>query len=191
MAQAEYDKLFKGLNYAQFRPVWTQYLLALNSVFSKLEQGAKGCGKSEAWYGRQKHLRRKDPLLAYLHHARNSDEHGIAPISKATPSTVRLMDKGPVTISGSFGGAQGFSGLYVHPREDGTTPRLEVQVGRIFLVDVTDDRYGDTFAVPAEHLGKPIAPLTQSGDIGPWEVGRDGLAYARAMIAEARDLPEH
>jgi hypothetical protein len=33
-------------------------------------------------YGRAKHERRNDPLLSYIHHARNADEHGIKDITR-------------------------------------------------------------------------------------------------------------
>lgn len=39
---------------------WSDFLVAANRVFSKLEQGAKTNGRSSAWYGRKKHERRTD-----------------------------------------------------------------------------------------------------------------------------------
>src|SRR5690554_4837888 len=69
-------------SYESFQSAWTDLLIHLNSVYSILEQGSRGNGKSEAWFGRKKNERRTDPLLQYVHQARNSDEHGIEPITK-------------------------------------------------------------------------------------------------------------
>lgn len=141
-------------------------MLALNAAFLKLEKGARGCGKSEGWINRHKNTRRTDPLLAYLHQARNVDEHGLEPVSRATPG--RIV-----------------------PRAEGGA--IIVSIGRIHLVEVVDDRYGDRFPVPRSHLGKPIDPMTPFADrdIGPWETGKLGLEYIRAMLMEARSLPSH
>ena len=57
---------------------WSDYLIAVAGIYGKLEQGSKGFGKSEAWFGRKKIERKSDPTLEYLHQARNADEHGIA-----------------------------------------------------------------------------------------------------------------
>lgn len=57
---------------------WSDYLIAVAGIYSKLEQGCKGFGKSEAWFGRKKNERKVESLLEYLHQARNADEHGIA-----------------------------------------------------------------------------------------------------------------
>jgi len=56
---------------------WTALLLAASAFYSKLEQGSKAKGKSTAWFGRKKKQRKDDPVLRYIHFARNSDEHGI------------------------------------------------------------------------------------------------------------------
>lgn len=165
MAQARYDSLFTGLDYEQFQPVWTEFLLALNAAFSKLEKGARGCGKSEAWINRHKNTRRKDPLLSYLHQARNADEHGLEPVSSSTPGKFKRRADGAIIVA----------------------------IGRIHLAEVVDDRFGDRYPVPQSHLGQPIAPMTPFRDrqIGPWETGKLGLAYLWTMLAEARSLPTH
>lgn len=56
---------------------WIDFLIAFNGIYSKLEQGVKGNGAATAWFGRKKNERKKNETLRYLHHARNSEEHGI------------------------------------------------------------------------------------------------------------------
>jgi len=59
----------------EIRKTWHEFLIHSNQVFSKLEQGAKE-GSSKGWYDKVKNLRKKEPLLCYLHHSRNAAEHG-------------------------------------------------------------------------------------------------------------------
>src|SRR3977135_1049935 len=63
---------------------WTDYLVAVSAIYSKLEQGAKSDPKSRQWFGGKKKERRGDPLLRYLHAARNSNEHGIERVVEQT-----------------------------------------------------------------------------------------------------------
>ena len=64
-------------DYKAFDQSWSEFLQAASGIYNKLEQGAKGCPKSEGWYGRKKHERKKDQLLLYLKEARAADHHGI------------------------------------------------------------------------------------------------------------------
>jgi hypothetical protein len=69
--------LEKPKNFSEAASAWFEFLLAANRIYSKLERGAKGNGRSMAWFGRMKHARKNDELLSYLHHARNAEEHGL------------------------------------------------------------------------------------------------------------------
>ncbi len=59
----------------ELHKAWFEFLMHSNGIFSKLEQGAK-TGSSYGWFGKVKQRRKNDPLLIYLHHARNAAEHG-------------------------------------------------------------------------------------------------------------------
>lgn len=59
------------------RTAWANFLVAANGVYSKLEQGSKGHGPSEAWYARKNQERKTDETLRYIHQARNAEEHSI------------------------------------------------------------------------------------------------------------------
>ena len=59
-----------------FEHAWYAFLVAQNSFYGALEQGAKS-GRSKGWFDSKKHERKTDPLLNYLHHARNADEHSL------------------------------------------------------------------------------------------------------------------
>ncbi len=164
---------FPVLEYA-----WWRFLLAASGFYSKLEQGAKGHGQSMAWYGRVKHVRKKDPLLSYLHHARDGEEHSIE--GSATPAPIRLK---------SVKNAKGFRNV------EGDIERIEVAAGAtvnlsfalpgLRLLSVTDDRFGDTFHPPTVHLGKVIP------DPSPREIAKLALLYFAELFVEASTLPVH
>src|SRR5690606_27755019 len=76
-AETAIARLKSADSFEQAEDAWTDFLSATSTIYSKLEQGAKVNGKSSAWFGRKKKERKDDPLLRYLHYARNSDEHGV------------------------------------------------------------------------------------------------------------------
>jgi len=82
-------------------------------------QGAKGYGRSEAWFGRKKKERRDDDLLKYMWQARNSDEHGIVEI---------ISEQEGYQAQGSFMKVTGFKGSIVGEPEfyDGTGKKYAV-----------------------------------------------------------------
>ena len=162
--------------------LWTDFLLAHNSVFSCLEQGAKTESRSRQWFGKKKRERREDPLLQYLHQARNADEHGIAPIARFQPPTARILEGtgNPETIKDIRVSADTIKIQY--DDTNGNVPHIRITSPAVYLVPVTDERYGMTFDPPTEHLGKQLEnnyPLT---------VAKLGFAYTENLINEAEQL---
>jgi hypothetical protein len=76
-AEKSLETLKAADGYDAAEEAWSDFLLAASTIYSKLEQGSKAKGSSAGWFGRKKKERKDDPVLRYLHHARNSDEHGI------------------------------------------------------------------------------------------------------------------
>ena len=77
-AQEALDRLEAANTLLTVERAWSEYLLAVSAIYSKLELGSKGYGASEAWFGQKKKQRKDDPLLVYLQQARHAEEHGIA-----------------------------------------------------------------------------------------------------------------
>lgn len=152
---------------------WSDFLIACAGVYNKLEQGAKSSGSSEAWFGRKKHERKSDGLLSYLHHARNAEEHSLQQITGEST--------GAFFVHGS---------MFVTPLGDGqfkfdrtNKPGSFTMVkSRLTLLPVKDERFGDTFPPPTDHLKQPVT----SDDA--LEIGGLALAYLRKMIDEAYRL---
>jgi len=170
-------------NYKAFEQPWSEFLQAASGIYNKLEQGAKGCPKSEGWYGRKKHDRKKDPLLMYLKEARATDHHGIM-----GTTMVRFAAK----IDGRTQGvklSQGQDGMATLQPTDPSKP-FEGFPPEVVLKAVKNGLYGDTFMPPKEHLGKQIT--SGPNDLpSAMEVSRLGLAYLEGLFVEATKLPVH
>jgi hypothetical protein len=157
--------------------------MAVSSIYSKLEQGAKSSGRSTAWFGRKKKERRSDPLLRYLHFARNSDEHGTEHV---THRNIPTIDENPIGFTKEQFGkeipiqVQKVDSVTLQP--DGPPADATLEGPNIVLRTVTDNRFHESCDPPKEHLGQLIGKAT------PQKVAALGLAYLNQMVAEAEKL---
>jgi len=132
---------------------WEDFVIASGGFYSALEQGSKGCGKSAAWFGRKKHERNLDPLLQYLHQARNAEEHGIQHITRRSSSSISIASQG------------GYAKL--EATKDGwkvteTSGEVKFANDIVRLTSVFDGRSKRWFDVPEIHLGAKIESRTPS-----------------------------
>jgi hypothetical protein len=152
---------------------WVDFLLAAHSIYSKLEQGAKrGSGESAAWFARKKSQRKTDPLLRYIHQARNVEEHGIERVTRRASSRVTVE-----------------AGTYIQLRSDGENWNIEHMIGsaqhaydQVALVPVRGARFGDIFQPPWQHLGQTLP------DRMPKTIATLGLSYLEGMVKEAATI---
>lgn len=173
---------FRGAsNFGAFQSAWSEFLISANGIYSKLEQGAKGEGTSGAWFGRKVFERRQDQLLQYLHHARNADEHGLAPTAILDPGSFQVKGSGHYRLDG-----------VIRPSKDthievthigGPPPIFEVRNPCARLVPVRDR--GITYNPPTKHLGKLL------DDKSPAKVAKLSLTYFDQLIEEAASLSKH
>ena len=175
------EKALAELNAAEYfddaESAWSDFLLAASGIYSKLEQGAKGYPASDPWFGKEKNLRKKDPLLRYIHFARNADEHGIERV------TDRSHDNGNFKFNERYPLKAQMLDRVTH--EPVGEPVDVVMAGpTIKLVRVYDRRYGDFADPPETHLGETVL----FGSSFPHEVGVVALRYLRSMIERAEAL---
>lgn len=180
------QRLEQAAKFTDAESAWSDLLLAASGIYSKLEKASKKDGKTQGWFGRVKHERRTDPLLSYIHHARNSDEHGIEDITskmdKGTAAFTFREPYDPKRLEGkSFTLGKDAKG---HVRFTNYDPDIfevyEYDKPSLLLVPVKDDRYHDKFPAPTEHLGSQIngkSPLVVAGH---------AIVYLERLIAEAR-----
>jgi len=169
------DAMASATEIEPFEDAWSDFLLATGGVYSKLKEGAKGHPKSEGWFGRAVNLRRTDPLLRYIHHARNSDEHGLefgaAYIAKIDFTGMATREF--VMIDGQ-------------PHISLTVENADLQVRRVepTLAPVIDTKYGDNFYPPDTHLGQAV------DSHHPVRVAGLALAYLFSLLEEADRLAQ-
>jgi hypothetical protein len=190
LAREAADKLTPANGFRSYSEAWSQFLAQVSRFYSKMEQGAKGCNKSEPWFGRRKRERKTDQLLSYLHHARDSDEHGLEDVCRIRVKGASLKFPQTQEVRASIMMRMNEDGTMDirNPSvttPDGTFDQVELEDPRFVLVTVRDDRFGDKFDPPVMHLGHPI-------------VGREppilaslALRYLDEFLADAETLPTH
>jgi hypothetical protein len=149
---------------------WWAFLLATNAVYTKLEQGSKGDGGDEAWFGQAKELRRKDELLSYIHHARNSDEHRLESVT-APKGIGGYAVEGAEVVLDSEGNITGIKATA------GVPMRVQLTPPGIRLLPVTDR--SRTYNPPTTHLGQTL------WDNSPLWVAKSALHYLEGLVADA------
>ncbi len=169
-------------NFHEFEQAWSYLLINGNAVHSILEKGAMADPRSRQWYGGKKRERRNDPLLSYMHQARNSDEHGLEPVARHNPGYLGIGMAGESAHIGRLTtGARGeITELRMNPTPGPVTiaqipPHPE-------LIPVIDDRFGTKFDPPKEHLGAPLA------DISARAIAKLWVDYLSALVEEATKL---
>lgn len=178
--------------FESYEIAWSQFLSQASRFYSKLEQGTKGCPKSLPWFGAKKHQRRKDPLLSYIHHARNSDEHSIELITQRVADSLNVnfpAVKGR-TVTTTFlarAAADGKIEIADLGVETGgkTYAVSSVENPKVILLRVFNTKYKVSCDPPAFHLGMPV-----SGE-DPKTVADLAVTYLATMLSEASALPAH
>ncbi len=161
---------------SEFETNWYAFLAAQNSVFSILEQGAKSGGASKGWFDGVKHHRKSDPLLRYLHHARNSDEHSIE--GNIERHEMELVSKLPGTKITP--GSETKSGQPHIAMTVGQPVDIKVMMPGLRLVAVTDRNV--VYAPPN------LPRDQQVGDNEPLSAAEACLSHLRRLLAEAERL---
>jgi hypothetical protein len=169
-------------SYAEFCESWSIFLTNSAGVYNKLVTGARPNAKSRQWLGAKKKHRKTDPLLQYLWQSRNSDEHGLEPVSSLVPGSLSL---------GVRPGQGGFhlremvvkGGQVFINTDNPSAVDLRVRPASAKLIRVYDDRSKQWFKPPTSHLGAPIA------DESPAGVAALALVYLDLMLTEAESLP--
>jgi hypothetical protein len=128
-------------------------------------------------------LRKDDPLLSHIHHARNTDEHGIEDItdrSRAGASVKIILNQQKQHFA-DLEFARGIpENLIVTDLDTGQKYSTIVECRQyVRLLAVRDRRYGDEFQPPTSHFGQDM--LIDD----PKNVAEHAFAYLCCLVAEA------
>ncbi|KAA5599847.1 hypothetical protein [Blastochloris sulfoviridis] len=158
---------------------WTEFLSAIDDVFEKIEKGSRNSPQCRQWFGAIKRERKTDPLLNYLHHARNADRHGLEETASFQAGGIELSAKP---------GSAGFllkeiridsSGNVIIDASDRDAVNLKFCAKTIKLKTVIDHRSQRYYQPPDTHFGEAI------NNPSPLEIGKRGLIYVEKLILEA------
>lgn len=179
--------LVEATDFAKAEKAWTDLLLAVSGFYAKLAT-AKKDGPAKVWFAKVKEERRTDALLSYIHHARNSDEHGLEDTTmrvaggSATFGFREPYD--PDKLEGkSFRVGKDIRG---HVRIDQFDPEVfevkHYEKPTLVLVAVKHSHErGKMVPPPTEHLGSKLE------DQSPPAVGAKAVAYLESLLVEARN----
>jgi hypothetical protein len=153
---------------------WSEFLVHIQRLFARLAKATES-GSSKGWFDRIQNQRREDPLLSYVAHARNVDEHGVEPITRRDPGGIGINPKtGNVLHIGHISISRGT--IVVDP-ETARNIRITFVPERVALVAVRDR--GREYPVPNEHLGRPLSGVSLIN------VAELALAFWGRTLAEA------
>jgi hypothetical protein len=83
---------------------WAEFLTHANRVYTKLRAACHGQPLDWMWWKKKMDERRDDPLLCYIHHARNCDTHRLEPMTQHVESA-SVMVKDPAGRDALYGPA--------------------------------------------------------------------------------------
>ena len=153
-AEKAIERMQKAETLEDFEDEWKVYLNSIEKVWVKTERACQHVrNKFQPWQGSFASERKKDPLLKYLKHARNSDQHTIA------ESMTRQKAERSISIEGKPSGGIKIDKLVI---KDG---RIEEYRGdssliiknlpeRIELLKVKDSN--KWYNPPKSHKGKKL-----------------------------------
>lgn len=147
---AKLESLKSAKSLDELRIAWSDFLVYHHRFFTALKQVC-GNKQHQSWCQNVLRVRKTDPLLRYIHHARNSDEHGLIEVVRDEPGGFSIGSGGHRTVienlqirNGKLVSANVREGVAVIKKID----------DRIALVDVTDRSV--VYSVPDEHLGQSV-----------------------------------
>ncbi|WP_294333326.1 hypothetical protein [uncultured Sphingomonas sp.] len=185
-AERALHNLRNAEDFSEIEREWSAFLMALGTIYTKLEQGSKLNNVSRGWFDQVKRERREDKLLQYLHQARNAEEHGIEDITSRNARILRQPLKLPNGKTAELRISLPAGPEDLQLSEDGNETKLFDGLQRISstvaLVPVKN--HGTIFSVPDEHLGKPFAP------VDPLAVAEAGYDYAALLVSTAKAFSE-
>ena len=183
-AQEAVEVLRQNGAFRETERAWSTFVVAVGTIYNKLEQGAKVSASSKSWFDTVKSERRSDQLLQYLHQARNAEAHGIIDLTtrhaRLLTQPLRFPDGKTAELRVQLPPGEVDFTLSEGEGQPATFDGPQTISEAVALVPVTNRSV--TYAVPQEHLGHPF------GAVSVLNVAEAGLLYVTSLVAKARAL---
>jgi len=146
-------------DFAEFEVCWREFLQKIERVWNKAQAGMHDQPGWKQFEMEIERLRKNDPLLRYLRHARNADEHSIQAVAGEWDANLRTSQ----VASGSV--------------------MLEWEKWDRPLLPVTNR--GVVYEPPREHLGQSLADKLKKGVAEPIVIGDLALHFYKSVLENA------
>lgn len=143
-------------DFASFDSAWREFLQKLERVWNKAQAGVHEKPGWKTLESQFVKLRTDDPLLSYLRHARNADEHSLQQVSTDWNANLRVSDTAPGSVRVEW--------------DPWDRPLLPVR------------NRGVTYNPPREHLGQSIEDRLKKGAAEPVVLADLALHFYRNML---------
>lgn len=204
LAQRDLGRAANALNELQaadradhVREHWSTFLEQHYRTLEKLDAATRNT-KHAPWFGRVTHERKKDPMLKYVHEARNVDSHGVTEITQKRSAGLTFLHRPapnqPAQAGRNLGGGMFMEDMRVNrviikdgevieasaETFDGRPIPAVITPSKIVLVSVK--ARGVTYPVPTVHLDKPLV------DPSPLQIAGLAFEWLRLAVAVAEEL---
>ena len=82
-------------HFSDFEREWEDFLVRLDKAWKRANLASQGLPRFSHWTSRYSKLRKTDPLLKYLHQARNSSEHALQTGVSGISVKIREPERSP------------------------------------------------------------------------------------------------
>lgn len=157
---------------------WGEFINAAGLVFNKLYSGCQGNERSMGWRGRVSDHRKKNPVLNYIHRARNVEVHGLIEVLEIVEESIVSSKPGLFVQTGV---AYSIDDFLAQVNVGG----LEKRVKRYFvLLTVVDTRQGITTPAPVYDNGATALHRLPT----PERVAKEAVLEIQSILDEARSF---
>lgn len=161
----------------EYTAAWDDFLHHASRVYDQMQRALKKCREGRALSDRLARDRKKDPLLKYIHEARNVEQHGIEP---TVAEGWTIIPKGKVDLGTIELGPN------MEPRVPNWRPMepgAELVISHFReLIPLRNKRSGKSIDPPTIHLGKCIKGRSA------FVVSEVAFHYLWDRMYEARDI---
>lgn len=177
-------QLERAKTHDEAEDAWDDFLVQAAKVYEKLKAGTAGDPRSVQWFAKYRKERSDDPLLHYLQHARNADQHRADSLTDRAPEGIELRFDTPDGMP---------SGGFIQAYTEYSDGRIEFEFepayddgGRPVLAPTSPltpksvlDRHGGVHNAPTQHLGEtPVANTAR-------DLATLAVTYLDAMVSDA------
>jgi hypothetical protein len=172
VAHAALERMKRASTFTEFEAAWQDALTRIERAWNKM-RGAFADSAYEPWRGNHASLRKTDPLLRYVSHARDAEEHTVADTLSHEPGTIAINPASGHSLHiDELAMAGGVMSL-----KSPQAIKVTIQPGRASLLPATTR--GVTYQPPTEHCGRPLERTD------PVYIAERAIEYYEQLLADS------